>query len=137
MAITTAALEVTETQEAMALKERLAIQETVITRDSLEMLGRQVLTETQELEVAQVVQVTLAQMGPVETRVRRVRLGRLGPLAQTERLGLILRLVIIIPFLEEQVALVEQAEQVELAGQVGLVETLVLLAIQGVKATQG
>ena len=37
----------------------------------------------------------------------------------------------------EQVALVEQAEQVELAGQVGLVETLVLLAIQGVKATQG
>lgn len=137
MAITTAALEVTETQEAMALKERLGIQETVITRDSLEMLGRQVLTETQELEVAQVVQVTLAPMGTVETRVRRVRLGRLGPLAQTERLGLILRLVIIIPFLGEQVALVEQAEQVELAGQVGLVETLVLLAIQGVKATQG
>ena len=49
------------------------------------MLVRQVLTETQELVAAQVVQVTLAQMEPVETRERRVRLGRLEPLAQPAR----------------------------------------------------
>ena len=137
MAIITAALGVTEPQEAMAIKERLGLKEAVITQDSLEMLGRQVRTETQELEVAQVVQVTMAQMEPVETRVRRVRLGRLEPLAQTERLGLILLLVAITPFLGERVALVEQAEQAELVGQVELVETLVLLATQGVKETQG
>ena len=135
--ITTAALGVTEPQEATAIKERLAIQERVITRDSLEMLVRRVLTETQELEVGQVVQVTQVQTALRATQERRVRLGRLGPLAQTVRLGLILLLVAITPFLGERVALVEQVEQAELAGQVGLAETLVLLATQGVKVTQG
>ena len=137
VAITTAALGVTEPQEATAIKERLAIQERVITRDSLEMLVRRVLTETQELEVGQVVQVTQVQTALRATRARRVRLGRLEPLAQTVRLGLILLLVAITPFLGERVALVEQVEQAELAGQVGLAETLVLLATQGVKVTQG
>ena len=135
--ITTAALGVTEPQEATAIKERLAIQERVITRDSLEMLVRRVLTETQELEVGQVVQVTQVQTALRATRARRVRLGRLEPLAQTVRLGLILLLVAITPFLGERVALVEQVEQAELAGQVGLAETLVSLATQGVKVTQG
>ena len=137
VAITTAALGVTEPQEATAIKERLAIQERVITRDSLEMLGRRVLTETQELEVGQVVQVTQVQTALRATRARRVRLGRLEPLAQTVRLGLILLLVAITPFLGERVALVEQVEQAELVGQAGLVETLVLLATQGVKVIQG
>ena len=137
VAITTAALGVTEPQEATAIKERLATQEVVITRDSLEMLGRRVLTETQELEVGQVVQVTQVQTALRATRARRVRLGRLEPLAQTVRLGLILLLVAITPFLGERVALVEQVEQAELVGQAGLVETLVLLATQGVKVIQG
>ena len=137
VAITTAALGVTEPQEATAIKERLAIQERGITRDSLEMLVRRVLTETQELEVGQVVQVTQVQTALRATRARRVRLGRLEPLAQTVRLGLILLLVAITPFLGERVALVEQVEQAELAGQVGLAETLVSLATQGVKVTQG
>ena len=59
-----------------------------------------------------------------------MRLEPLEPRAQTERLGLILLLATITPFLGERVALVEQAEQAELVGQVGVAETLVLLETQ-------